>query len=178
LVGAGAVALGVIVAVVLILALSGGSSGPSQAQINARNAQKQAAEAHATAVQQATTALDSFDTAWNTEVTAHNSLTNQEGSVVGTHNLGAARFILQGEANALTTMINAVGQINFPSGAQADARAFITDTNNEIGALQGVVSDPNDGDFNNGVNAINAANTALNGAHDLLRNDLQTAANS
>ena len=176
--GLGAVGLGVIVAVVLILALSGGSSGPSQAQINARNAQKAAANAQAAAVQQATTALNGLDDAWNTETTAHNSLTNQEGGVVGSHNLGAARFILQSEANALTTMINTVGQIDFPAGAQPDARSFITAANNEVGALQGVVSDPNDADFNNGINAINAANTALNGAHDLLRGDLQTAANS
>ena len=179
LLGLGAAALGIIVAVVLILVLSGGgSSGPSQAQINARNAAKQAAAAHAAAVQQATTALNGFDSAWGTETTAHNSLTNQEGSVVNAHNLGGARFILQSEANALNTMIGSVSQISFPAAAQPDARAFLTAANNEVGALTSVVSDPNDSDFNNGINSVNAANTALNGAHDLLRSDLLNATNS
>jgi hypothetical protein len=181
LAGLGAAGLVVIIAVVLIIVLSGGSSGPSQAQINAQNARKQqaaASAAHVAAVRQATDALSALDNAWGTETTAHNTLTAQEGFVVSSHNLAAARPILQGEATALTTLINAVEQINFPTGAQPDGRAFLTAANSDLGALQAAFSDPNAADFNAKIDAINQANTALNGAHTLLRSDLESAANS
>jgi len=158
--------------VILLTSGGGGKSGPTPAQIAARQAQ----QAHQQEVDQAATAQASLSQAWSAEVTTSNSNTNQEKTASSNNDLGTARFDFAEDANAVQGLIGTLNSMTVPASVEPDLRSLITAANSALSAEQQAAL-PNT-DFNTQVNAVNAALTALDSAHDLVVSDLNNITSS
>jgi hypothetical protein len=175
--GGASVVLAAIIAVVLLLVFSSGSSsksGPTPAQIAARNAQEQ----HNRLVAQAEVASTSFLRAWNAHIFSSNANANTEKNAASGGDFAGARNAVQSALDSCHTLESAIGGVSFPSSMDADVRGFIAATNALCGAEAQLVSDADPSHFSSRADAINQAISALNGSEQIISRDLQNVISS
>ena len=168
------VVIALVVGVVLLLTQGGGGgkSGPTSAQVAAR----QAAAQHQHEVDEASTAQTTLAQAWSAEVTTSNANTNQEKSASGSGDVGTARFDFAEDANAVQTLLSTLNSVTVPASVEPDLRSLITAANGALSAEQQAALPNND--FNTEVDAVNQSLTALDSAHDLVVSDLNNITSS
>jgi hypothetical protein len=123
-------------------------------------------------LQAASAASIPFGNAWSAYAAASTAATQAEKDAIQQGNTNAARAAEQPLADAVTTFINAVSTIDFPISMEADVRALLTAAGDYRGAVQQLITDPNNSTFNSHIDAINQANAVLNNAELLVHRDI------